>query len=173
MKQKTNLFLLSVTTIVIIMTGCRKETATKNQPAELQSTTNTHGHLIQTNTFSSEVVIKWMNMQLRIMSTTTLPNVAFTRPYVYSGVALYEAVVGGMPAYKSLASQLSGLSGLPETEPGFAYHWPSSANAALAYINKQMFPTTSAANKTAIDSLEAALNAQYQAETSVETINRS
>jgi hypothetical protein len=43
----------------------------------------------------------------------------------------------------------------------------------LAYINKNMFPTTSAANKTSIDSLENALNTQYQVEVDAETINRS
>ena len=102
-------------------------------------------------------------MQIRLMRTATgIPNVLFIRPYAYSGIALYESVVPGMPSYQSLAGQLTGLSGLPATEPGFAYHWPGSANAALAYINKQMFPTTSDANRASIDSLEAALNLQYQ-----------
>ena len=69
------------------------------------------GHLKQTKTFSSDVAIKWMNMQLRIMSSTALPNVAFARPYAYSGIALYEAVEPGMPAYQSLEGQLNGLIG--------------------------------------------------------------
>ncbi len=131
------------------------------------------GHLKQTKTFSSDVAIKWMNMQLRIMSSTALPNVAFARPYAYSGIALYEAVEPGMPAYQSLEGQLNGLIGLPETGNGLAYHWPSSANAALAYMNKNMFSTTSASNKTAIDSLENALNIQYQGEEDAAIINRS
>ena len=135
---------------------------------------NAHGHLKQTKTYTSDVAIEWMNMQLRLMRTATgIPNVAFVRPYAYSSIALYETVVPGMPAYQSLEGQLSGLSGLPQTNPGFAYHWPGAANAALAYINKNMFPTTSDANKTAIDSLENALNIQYQGEADAETINRS
>ncbi len=132
------------------------------------------GHLKQTKNFSSDVAVKWMNMQIRLMSTASgIPNVAFTRPFAYSGIALYEAVQPGMPAYQSLEGQLNGLSGLPKTGHGLAYHWPSCANAALAYINKQMFPTTSAANKTAIDSLETALNAQYQGEADAGAISRS
>jgi len=34
------------------------------------------------------------------------------------------------------------------------YHWPSSINAALAFMNRSMFPFTSPANKAAMDSLE-------------------
>jgi hypothetical protein len=134
---------------------------------------NIYGHLKQTGTYSSDVAITWMNMQLKVMRTTSLPNVAFSRPYAYSGIALYESVVPGMPAYQSLAGQLNNLADLPQTTPGFAYHWPSCANAALAYINKQIFATTSDANKNSIDSLEAALSAQYQAEIDVVILNRS
>ena len=157
---------------VFIFSACHEEI---DQSEEIVSNANSniHGQLKQTNTYSSDVAIKWMNMQLRIMSTTTLPNVAFTRPYVYSGIAFYESVVPGMPAYQSLAGQLNNLSGLPRTTPGFAYHWPTCANAALAYINKQIFSTTSTANKTSIDSLEAALNAQYQAEIDAAILDRS
>ena len=175
MNNKTSLLLLSVSTIVITMSACQKEIKTANKPAELQTATrNAQGHLKQTNTYTSDVAIAWMNMQLRLMRTATgIPNVAFVRPYAYSSIALYETVVPGMPAYQSLEGQLSGLSGLPQTNPGFAYHWPGAANAALAYINKNMFPTTSDANKTAIDSLENALNLQYQDEADAETINRS
>lgn len=163
--------------IFLIITGCQKDIKTNNQPGDLQSlgkNTITHGHLTQTNTYSAEVVLKWMNIQLRIMRTATgIPNNAFTRPYAYSGIALYEAVVPGMPAYQSIASQLSGLSGLPQTGHGLAYHWPSSANAALAFMNRHMFPTTSVANKASIDSLENTLNLQYQGESDAEIISRS
>ena len=165
--------------ITLFIVSCQKETgnpAPKQQSEEISSANQNdqHGHLIQTNTYSSEVVIKWMDMQLRLMrSATGIPNNAFTRHYAYSGIVLYEAVVPGMPAYQSLAGQLNNLSGLPEAAPGFAYYWPSSANAALAYINKQMFPTTTAANKASIDSLENALNIQYQGDVNTGTINRS
>jgi hypothetical protein len=174
MKQKTNLLLLMIATIVITMASCQKEIRSNDHLDDLeQSETGGHGHLTQTKTFSSDVVIAWMTMQLRIMSTTTMPNVAFARPYAYSGICLYESVVPGMPAYQSLEGQLNGLSGLPRSEHGVAYNWPSSANAALAYINKHMFSTTSTANKTAIDSLENALNISYSSQADAATIARS
>lgn len=167
--------LLVICTSLFFLAGCKKQINTNQLPVELQSSANNqHGHLTQTKTYTSEVSIAWMNMQLRLMRTATaIPNVAFCHPYAYSGIALYEAVVPGMPAHQSLEGQLNGLSGLPQTSPGLAYHWPSSANAALAFINKHMFPTTSIANQAAIDSLENALALRYQSEADAETINRS
>jgi hypothetical protein len=158
----------------IFLGRCKKDI--KSNPLEMQPAAlkTLHGHLKQTNTYSSDVVFAWMNLQLRIMRTATgIPNVAFARPYAYSGITLYEAVVNGMPAYQSLQGQLNGLTGLPQTTPGLAYHWASVANAALALINKRMFPTTSIANKNAIDSLENELNAQYAGDTDPEIASRS
>src|SRR4051812_26142051 len=174
MNHKTSLLLLSVAMILVTIPACKKEKTADESPVLQSGAMNANGHLKQTNTYTADVAVAWMNMQLRLMRTATgIPNVAFVRPYAYSSIVLYETVVAGMPAYQSLQGQLSGLSGLPQTNPGFAYHWPGAANAALAYINKNMFPTTSDANKTAIDSLENALNLQYQGETDAETLNRS
>ncbi len=60
------------------------------------------GHLKQTKTFSSEVAFKWMNMQLRLvrLNPTPLGGTPSHRYFCYGGVALYESVVPGMPAYK-------------------------------------------------------------------------
>jgi hypothetical protein len=143
------------------ITACQKETQQPLRPQEEHPTAanNGHGHIKQTKTFSSDVAF--------------VGNVAYSRHYAYSGIALYEAVVPGMPAYQSIASQLNGLGGLPSTLPGYAYHWAASANAALAFINKKFFPNASAANIAAMDSLEAALNAQYNNEAGAAVINRS
>ncbi|HEX7847659.1 MAG TPA: hypothetical protein VF476_17790, partial [Chitinophagaceae bacterium] len=167
-----------VAAVVLLFSSCQKE-ETRTAPQEEVALANgnkgqQHGHMQQTKTFSSDVAIKWMNMQIELMKkTTTIGNVAFSRHYAYSGIALYESVVPGMPAYQSIASQLNGLSGLPKTTPGFAYHWAASANAALAYINKKMFPAASATDMAAIDALEAALQSQYSDEVNADVINRS
>ena len=135
-----------------------------------------HGHLQQTKAFSAEVAVKWMAMQVHQMRNypaNTVGNVAFSRHYAYSGITLYEAVVPGMPAHQSIASQLNGLTGMPQTVPGHAYHWAATANAALAYINKKMFPNASVENKNAMDSLEASLLVQYKSEADIDVIQRS
>ena len=168
-----------VTTIsVFIFSACQKkidQPATQEEIASAANSNSQHGHLKQTKTFSSDVAIHWMNMQVRQMKAnpTVTGNVIFARQYAYSGIALYEAVVPGMPAYQSISSQLNGLSGLPQTKSGAGYHWAASANAALAFMNKKLFPNASDANKTAMDSLENALLSAYSNETSEVIINRS
>src|SRR5688572_30758906 len=123
---KKNILLSLLSTL--LFTACQKEGARseiQNELAKSATPKKDAGHLKQTKTFSSEVAIKWMDMQVRLMkaSPTAFANVAFSRHYAYSGIALYESVVGGMPAYQSIASQLNGLSGLPQTAPGLAYNW--------------------------------------------------
>ena len=160
------------------ITSCQKGTQQSSNGTEEFSTAannNGHGHIKQTKTFSADVAIKWMTMQVRQMRNYPgiVGNVAYSRHYAYSGIALYEAVVAGMPAYQSIASQLNGLGGLPITEPGYSYHWAASANASLALVNKHFFPNASAANIAAMDSLEAALNIQYGNEANAAVIDRS
>ncbi|HEU4902732.1 MAG TPA: vanadium-dependent haloperoxidase [Flavisolibacter sp.] len=176
--MKHNLNLLIYLSALLLIIGCKKEISSSDETGQQTISKafggEEHGHLKQTKTYSSETAIKWMDMQLRLMRATTgVANVAFSRPYVYSGIALYEAVVGGMPAYQTIAPQLNGLTGLPQTVSGLAYNWAAAANAALALLNKQFFPNATAANKTAIDSLEAALNSEFATSTDEEILTRS
>ena len=160
--------------------SCEKERSLNAKDNELSASfalkrNENMGHLQQTKTFSSDVAIQWMAMQVKQMRAYPgiIGNVAYSRHYAYSGIALYEAVVPGMPAYQSIASQLNGLSGLPEVKPGAGYHWAASANAALAFINKKMFPNASTENKAAMDALENSLLAQYSTEVDADVLHRS
>ncbi len=136
-----------------------------------------HGHLAQTKTYSSEVAQKWQDMQLRILRLPVGVNpygLNGIRNFAYCGVALYESVVPGMPAYQSLYGQLTDMPQMPATEPGKAYHWPTCANAALAYMNKHFYTSTNTpAYQVPVDSLETALNAAYQSEVGLEIFQRS
>ena len=78
-----------------------------------------------------------------------------------------------MPAYQTLSGQLTDMPALPSTGHGLAYHWAASANAALAAMNRNFFPTTSDVNKASIDSLENALNAVYAGEVNTVEFQRS
>ena len=145
---------------LIILASCKKENGDKDSWANKAS-----GHLKQTKTFSSDVAQKWVELQVRMLRLPAGPNIYGRnghRYFLYSGIALYESVVGGMPSYQSLSGQLKDMPAMPITEPGKAYHWPSSANAALAYLTRKYFTSASADQKAAIDSLENALNQQYQ-----------
>jgi hypothetical protein len=95
------------------------------------------------------------------------------RAQAYCGIALYEAVVNGMPPYRSLYGQLTDFPAMPVTEPGKAYHWAATANAALAEMNRKLFPTTAQVNKDAMNSLESSWLAIYAGEADAATLQRS
>src|SRR6187401_2716052 len=178
MKSLTKaLSLLSMLSLLVFI-SCQKETQTRQpQSEEIATAANSgHGHLQQTKTFSSDVVVSWINLQLQ-MNKAPLPagtaGQGNDRCVAYCGIALYESVVPGMPAYQSLSGQLTNFPEMPATEPGKAYHWAASANAALAEMNRRLFPTTSAANKTSIDNLENTLKANYANEVDAATLQRS
>jgi len=149
--------------IILAYSSCKKGGNDEGDPK------GGNGHLILTKFFSSDVAQKWQDLQLRILRTPTTVN-PFGRHghryFAYCGIGLYESVVPGMPSYQSLDGQLTNMPQMPKTEPGKAYHWPTCANAALAYLNKHFFTAanTSAENIAALDSLENALNNQYQSE---------
>ena len=145
---------------ITFFSSCKKAPDLTKQNEDIISSAkddNEHGHLKQTKTFSSDVVVSWQNMQLTMLRVP-LPagtgSQGTDRVQAYTGIALYEAVVPGMPAYQSLSGQLTDFPAMPSTEPGEAYHWAASANAALAEISRRLFPTTADANKIAMNNLE-------------------
>jgi len=115
------------------------------------------------DTYPADAATKWADLELRLIryGTGFSPPVA-SRALGYSGVALYEAVVPGMPAYQSLAGQLTGLAALPRPEAGQRYNWSVTANSAEALVVKSLFGNVTAAQRVTIDSLEAALDQPYR-----------
>lgn len=183
MKLLTNLtaskWLLAFLITIFVFSACQKQIDQPARQEEIASAANNnkeHGHLKQAKTFSSDVVIRWLNMQLdmlRVPLAAGTGSQAANRAMAYCGIATYESVVPGMPAYQSLANQLNNFPAMPATESGKKYHWAASANAALAEMNRKLFPTTSAANKTNIDNLENTLKATYAGEVDAATLDRS
>ena len=130
---------------------------------------------IQTRNYSSEVVFKWIDMQLRLIRTnpTPLGGLPPQRYYAYSAIALYESIVPGMPDYKSLSGQLTTLPAMPQTLHGKAYYWPACGNAALAAMTRSFFTNATAPNKVSVDSLENALNDSYKMQTDTAQFRQS
>jgi len=135
-----------------------------------------NGHLHQTQTYSSEVAQKWHDFQLGLLRLPAGSNpfgMNGNRYFAYFGIALYESVVPGMPDHQSLYGQLTNMPAMPATEPGKAYHWPVSANTALAFLTRNFYNNTSASNLASMDSLENALIDKYQSELNPELFQRS
>jgi hypothetical protein len=103
----------------ISIAGCfsrPKELRTQQQTEEIASVPNNQqGDLKPTKDYPSEVVIKWMDMQLRLFRTNASPigGLPPTRYSTYSAIALYESVVPGMPAYQTLSGQNRDASNAP------------------------------------------------------------
>ena len=125
MKKFTAPLVMLLAAASLLIFSCKKETDQKKQQQEIASTASPnsgHGHLLQTKTYSSEVVFKWIDLYKRILQTTTRigPGVLIAREFGYAGIALYESVGPGMPAYQSLSSQLNQMPQMPSTEPVLA-----------------------------------------------------
>ncbi|WP_300597689.1 vanadium-dependent haloperoxidase [Niabella sp.] len=163
--QRLILFFLTA----ILILACRKEMQSPSslKVAERAATgknNETNGHLKQTKTFTADVVKKWLEVQTALLYAP--PNsygINAGRYMAYSGVALYEAVQPGMPAYQSLYGQLNQMPEMPKTEPGRAYHWPTCANAALAEVTRNLFTFTPATGAR-VKQLEDSLNEAYATE---------
>ncbi|GAB3337925.1 hypothetical protein GCM10027299_49560 [Larkinella ripae] len=123
--------------------------------------------------YPGDVVRSWLTLQLKLALTAPGGPTSSPRRYAYTGIALYESIVPGLAGYQSIAPQLNGLPSLPPIEPNEVYYWPACANAAMAAMNRNFYPTTSASNKVLIDSLEAANFALYQKGRSADELNRS
>ena len=140
-------FLLSI----VILSGCKKTDIPRNNGP-------------QASFYSSDVLDKWMTMQLRLMTNATgIPNQAFSRHYAYAGIAAVESIAPGVHAHNAWSKKWNGLTGLPEADHKKNYYYPANINSAMASINRSFFPNASSADKQAIDSLENALTQEFLA----------
>lgn len=128
---------------------------------------------ISTADFDAQVATAWFDLLYqRVRDEKLTPPIA-SRLFGYAGVALYEAVVPGMPGYQSLASQLNDLSSLPQPDPQLAYHWPTVANAALATLSHTLLAGASTATARAVIDLERQLSDQFAATAPADVVPRS
>src|SRR5688572_31217909 len=138
-------YLLPFTFLLILFTSCVKSDSPINNTFHPFS-------------YSSDVLDKWMTLQQRLMRNATgIPNHAFARHFAYSGVAALESMRPGLPGQAKWSNKWNGLTGLPAAGHMRTYYFPANVNAAMAAINKAVFPNANVADKAAIDSLEAAL----------------
>jgi hypothetical protein len=108
--------------------------------------------------FDAVVPTSWFDLAQRLIKATPgyTPPVA-SRALGCLGVGLYESLVPGLPDHVSLAGTLHDLPQLPGHGSNAAYHWPSVANAALAFMTRSLFPTAPDALRAEVDQLEAQL----------------
>src|SRR6266540_4239782 len=125
-------------------------------PSHAQAGTPGDARPDPTGAFDAAVATAWFDELLSLIRQTPgySPPVA-SRAIAYTGLALYEAVVAGMPDHASMAGLVNGLPPLPGAGRNGAYHWPSAANAALAEMARHLFPAAPASRKAAVDALQS------------------
>ncbi|MEJ1242064.1 vanadium-dependent haloperoxidase [Chryseolinea sp. T2] len=126
--------------------------------------------------YSSEVVERWLEVQTSMLYVATGNPFGFnpSRYMAYCGVALYEAILPGMPSYRTLSGQLTEMPAMPNPESGVEYYWPAAAHAALGTMTQKFFsPVTAAYNEQAVTALRDGLNTQYRSEVGDAVFERS
>lgn len=102
----------------------------------------------------SRLITGWIGLHLQLIRNTTgVTHIAYSRHFSYSGIALYESLVGGAPLYKSIASKLNGNVQMPAAAKAVKVFHPAAANASMAAMLR-FFYSAKPENVASIDSLE-------------------
>jgi PAP2 superfamily len=126
--------------------------------------------------FESRLANEYFDLAMKLTRETPgfSPPVA-ARAYAYTGLALYESVVGGMPDHRSLQGTVNGLllNSLPTPETGLEYHWGLVASSALSEAMLKLYKTASLDNLKLIVDLKQKYELEFNPRVSLEVIQRS
>jgi hypothetical protein len=111
--------------------------------------------------FNTEVPLAWFDQAYSLVREEALSPPVASRIFGYLGVALYEALVPGMPSYQSLSGQLNDLQVLPKPADR-AYHWPTVANSVLAATLPELLKAKSSSTQAAIQALEGKFVSEFK-----------
>jgi hypothetical protein len=111
----------------------------------------------------SDVASVWFDQLYDLVTTERITAPPASRIYVLAAITLYEAIVPGSRAHRSLAGQLHALAAVPQPTADQPYHWPTVANTALAAAIRALLPEASPASREGIDALEQAFATVYEA----------
>ena len=133
---------------------------------------NENQSLSHTKKYPAKVAFDWINLQQSLSKTTPGFGPGPTgRAFSYSGLALYESVLPGMPSFQSYLSKVTGQ--VYAIDKKKEYYWPASANAAMAEIMRNLFAATSDQNKASIEALETSNYASYQGAATLDQLEAS
>ena len=169
------LFVALLLPLTILFGSCEKEISTSRevQPAELatQAVNNHANALPHTKQYPADVANQWFTLLTDVVKAKPYFSPQALRLFAYSGIALYESVVPGMPSYQSMYTYLTGNTIAVDKKKD--YYWPASANAAMARISARIMQDYPAPNLSQVQALEALLNASLQSEVSPQQLQLS
>lgn len=161
----TTLTAIGAAVIGVLLSGCadrQDQTITDLRSAAVIESRN--GARSTVADYDAAVPLAYYQLSLDFSKRTAgfTPPVQ-ARAFGYMGIALYEALVSGMPDNRSIASELNGIGPLPDPN-GVPYNWQLVANAAMAEVMRGLWGdrTNRAADNIAdLNSLESRFAAQY------------
>ncbi len=162
--MKTNYFISTALMIfLLIATGCEKENLNGEDSLNsyLLQTSPEKKALRHTKEYDAGVATAWFSLLTDISKNTPYYNPQSLRILTYSGLALYESVVPGMPSYNSIYTYATGNS--IEIDKKKDYYWPACANAAIYRIALRMIADyPQKPDLTAVHELYNSLNTSFQ-----------
>ncbi len=172
---KMSLLLILLAQMAFLFESCQKSVSLPEQPGDSEFATQSNNSsaraLPHTKQYPADVATAWFNLLANIAKTKPYVPAPSLRIFAYSGLALYESVVPGMPSYQSMYKYLTGNS--IEFDKKKDYYWPACANAAIARISSLIMQNYAAPNLTQVQALENSLNSSYQSQVTPEQLQRS
>ncbi|MCI0589322.1 MAG: vanadium-dependent haloperoxidase [Planctomycetes bacterium] len=110
--------------------------------------------------YKADAAVEWFDFLYDVTKVEGNSPVVAARNFAIAGVALYEAVVPGIPDHISLVGQLNELASVPQPELGKKYNWEIVAHAALGRVVEARFASASNGSKLAIRTMQAQLGAR-------------
>ena len=129
------LALLASAGVPMTATGC----SDSGEPTKVEQVAETT-HSLEVSAFPAHAARQWMVTLANCVKFDGISPPVAARTYSYAAIAMYEALVHGMPGYKSLAGQLNGLPSLPQPDPGLEYDWPSVLAATMDRLVRHPLP---------------------------------
>lgn len=100
------------------------------------------------------------------------PPVA-SRAFGYTGLALYEAIVPGIPSMNSTVGAIPGFTNLTSPDANANYHWPVVANNTLAAIIDSLWGNATQVNKDSLHAIRDHYNSIFQSQISAQDFEDS
>ena len=101
-----------------------------------------------------DVALRWTQTAYDLVLRENLTPPAAARTYAYAAIAMYEAVVAGMPSARSLAGSLTDLDRLPPARHLGQLDWPTALTTAVAAVLREVLPFAGATTRALLDAAE-------------------
>ena len=169
------LFIIFLSSFSLANESCKKASTISNEELSSEYATQSFNinadALPHTKQYPSDVATAWFSLLSDIAKTKPYVPAPTLRIFAYSGMALYESVVPGMPSYQSMYKYFTGNT--IEVDKKKDYYWPACANAAIARIAIKIMQNYPTPNLGSVQALETSLNASFQSQVTPEQLQFS